>query len=335
MDSTIFRPYIAIMRTALVLIIAVFSGSCAKSSPVEQPAVEAVALSDGTSTESSREPEAVVSEPDSVHFSSLAEFDRYIEDSDSASLYNEGIIRNIADDNLKYAERLINSKYDYFIVVDKQRMKVIVYDNYGRQYKSYGMACAKNYGTKHKRGDSRTPEGFFAVKGVYDSSEWLYTDENGHTSQKKGQYGPKFIRLDIPGITSIGIHGTCAPWSIGRRSSHGCIRIKNENILELATLVKKGMPVIVSPGKRDMAVNREEGYDIPQISTRLHSVTERRSDDSQSKYGIAEAAAADTMPANYATENAADTLGSVELASTEYLVDSTAVVEMPQEDYTE
>ncbi len=208
-------------------------------------------------------------EPDSLHFESASGLEEYLESSPDAGLYAEGIIGHIAGENLEYAERLLNSDYDNFIIVDKQRMKVMLYDRYGRELESYGMACAKNYGTKHKKGDSRTPEGFFSVKGVYDSTEWLFTDDEGYTSPKKGQFGPRFIRLDIPTTTQIGIHGTCAPWSIGGRSSHGCIRIENENILKLAGIVKKGMPVIVNPGKRDMAVNAREGFDVPHITTLL------------------------------------------------------------------
>ena len=68
------------------------------------------------------------------------------------------------------------------------------------------MACAKNYGTKHKKADSRTPEGFFEVEGIYNSTDWLYTDDDGVTSKKKGQFGPRFIRLKIPVTSQIGIH---------------------------------------------------------------------------------------------------------------------------------
>ena len=129
------------------------------------------------------------------------------------------------------------------------------------------MACAKNYGSKHQKADSRTPEGFFSAQGVYDSTDWLFTDDNGVTSKKRGQFGPRFIRLRTPVTSQIGIHGTCAPWSIGARCSHGCIRITNEQIMELVEYVEVGMPIIVSPGLKDTKVNMAEGYDIPWIST--------------------------------------------------------------------
>lgn len=191
----------------------------------------------------------------------------YMEKSGHWDKYKAGIIPRMTQENLPYAEKLLNNTYSRFIVVDKGKMKVQLYDKYGRKELEYGMACAKNFGTKHKKADSRTPEGFFSVEGIYDSTDWLFTDDNGVTSKKKGQFGPRFIRLKIPTTSQIGIHGTCSPWSIGSRASHGCIRVTNENILELVKLVEVGMPVIVNPGSRDMRVNLEEGYDVPYITT--------------------------------------------------------------------
>ncbi len=201
------------------------------------------------------------------NFKTTDEALEYMKKSIHADKYSEGILPQMADDCLPYATKLLNSPYQRFIVVDKHRMRVILFDKYGREEKSYRMACAKNYGSKHQKADSRTPEGFFSAQGVYDSTDWLFTDDNGKTSKIKGQFGPRFIRLKTPITSQIGIHGTCAPWSIGARCSHGCIRIKNEQILELIEYVEVGMPIIVSPSLKDTKVNMAEGYDIPWIST--------------------------------------------------------------------
>ncbi len=223
-----------------------------------------------------QEPDTLAVEVDSVAEvpeDTLVKIDNYddavnfMENSDESAEYMSGIMPVIAKEVPEYAEKLLNSEYDSFIVVDKASMRVILYDRFGRTLKSYDMACAKNYGTKHKKADSRTPEGFFSVEGIYNSTDWLFTDDDGRTSKKKGQFGPRFIRLRIPGTTQIGIHGTCAPWSVGHRVSHGCIRITNEQILELVELVTPGMPVIVLPGRRDREVNREEGVEIAYFPT--------------------------------------------------------------------
>lgn len=200
-------------------------------------------------------------------FEDPEEMGEYLDSGENAMHYKGGIMNTIAECVPEYAEKLIASKYSRFIVVDKASMRVLLYDRYGHIEREYDMACAKNYGTKHKKADSRTPEGFFSVEGIYNSTDWLYTDDEGVTSKKKGQFGPRFIRIKIPTTSQIGIHGTCSPWSIGHRTSHGCIRLTNEHILELVELVEPGMPVIILPGKRDRAVNREEGYKIPYFPT--------------------------------------------------------------------
>lgn len=187
-------------------------------------------------------------------------------DSCWSHCYESSILPQMAKDHFPYAQRLLNSKYDKFIVVDKYSMRVMLFDKCGRLIKAYRMACGKKYGTKHEKGDERTPEGFFSVEGIYDSTDWLFVDDNGVKSDIKGQFGPRFIRIRIPETSQIGIHGTCSPRSIGWRCSHGCIRITNEQILQLVELVTPGMPVIINPGRRDTRTNLEEGYDVPWIS---------------------------------------------------------------------
>lgn len=202
-----------------------------------------------------------------VRYSTAEEALRFMNNSPHAAAYQAGILPQMAHDNIRYCSKLLNNHYDYFIVVDKDKMKVILFDKYGRVVKQYPMAGSRCFGTKHKKADSRTPEGFFKAGLVYDSSEWEFTDDNGVKHPGKGVFGPKFIRVTNPVSTQIGIHGTSSPGSIGRRTSHGCIRLQNSNILDLVKYVKTGMPIIINPGERDRAVNAREGVHIPSINT--------------------------------------------------------------------
>jgi hypothetical protein len=53
------------------------------------------------------------------------------------------------------------------------------------------------------------------------------------------------VLTDWPGGGFVGIHGTDAPDLLPGRVSHGCIRLRNEDILELGRLMPVGTPVTV------------------------------------------------------------------------------------------
>ncbi len=54
--------------------------------------------------------------------------------------------------------------------------------------------------------------------------------------------GSHAMRLSLP---SVLIHGTNKPWSIGRRATHGCIRLYPEDIRRLFRLVRNGEKVTI------------------------------------------------------------------------------------------
>lgn len=230
-----------------------------KTAPVAEDSILQDSLGKAISQDTIKE-----EEPPKPDLSTTEAQINHMKESGTWDQYETGILPQMAEDAPEYCREILENDGKRFIVVDKAKMKLFLYDGYGNIEKSYGIACAKNYGTKHKKGDSRTTEGIFNVKGVFDSTEWLFTNDNGYTSPVKGQYGPRFIRLDIP---YIGIHGTGSPGSIGRRCSHGCIRVTNPNILELVEFVEEGMKVIISPGPRDIAVNEKEGYTVLAVAT--------------------------------------------------------------------
>ncbi|MCQ2137014.1 MAG: L,D-transpeptidase [Bacteroidales bacterium] len=139
-----------------------------------------------------------------------------------------------------------------FLVVSKQDMTVTLYGVDGSVKMSYPIACGAAYGNKGGEDDMRTPEGFFHVGIVANSTNWPYKNKKTGAIAM-GCYGPKYIGLKEK--PDIGIHGTNSPHSIGHRASHGCIRVNSENILILAQHVYPGMPVIITPSSRDAVVN--------------------------------------------------------------------------------
>lgn len=133
-----------------------------------------------------------------------------------------------------------------FIVIDKPALTLTLVGAAGEVLKQYGISCAVNYGPKQVSGDHKTPEGVFKINQLL-YAKGLSHDFRDGKGPVKDAYGPWFLRLDVPGFWDIGIHGTPFPESIGTRATEGCIRLRNNDILELKNLVKVGTTVIILP----------------------------------------------------------------------------------------
>lgn len=141
-------------------------------------------------------------------------------------------------------------EYPNFILISKQEMKLRVLDFSGNELFVSEIACGKNLGNKQKPGDMRTPEGVFKVSEIQLSDHWEHDFKDGK-GKIKGAYGPYFIRLDTPGHKGIGIHGTHAPESMNQRATEGCIRLKNENLIQLVPLIRVSTLVVITPSAED------------------------------------------------------------------------------------
>lgn len=139
-------------------------------------------------------------------------------------------------------------KGEPYLLIDKQAFTLTYFDASGKAVKTYGIACGVNYGNKQKKGDHKTPEGTFKINQLLNAKGLSHDFKDGK-GPIKDAYGPWFFRLDVPGYRDIGIHGTHLPSSIGSRVTEGCIRMRNEDILELKPSVFLGMTVIILPDK--------------------------------------------------------------------------------------
>src|SRR5579885_3296308 len=72
---------------------------------------------------------------------------------------------------------------------------------------------------------------------------------------KDNPLGPRWIGLNAKGY---GIHGTNVPGSVGKAVSHGCIRLRNRDIVQLFAMVEVGDTVEIH-GERDEVVARLVG----------------------------------------------------------------------------
>lgn len=84
-----------------------------------------------------------------------------------------------------------------------------------------------------------SPEGYFTVIQRLPNPTW-YTPGKVVPPGKSNPLGTRWIGLSRKGY---GIHGTSRPASIGRRASHGCIRLRNVDVEQLFGMVAIGDPV--------------------------------------------------------------------------------------------
>jgi lipoprotein-anchoring transpeptidase ErfK/SrfK len=96
------------------------------------------------------------------------------------------------------------------------------------------------------------PIGDWKVKGVARDPSFhynpdLFWDADASDTKQRFAPGPNnpvgvvWIDLDKP---HYGLHGTPEPRTIGRTTSHGCVRLTNWDALAVAALVKPGTPVL-------------------------------------------------------------------------------------------
>jgi lipoprotein-anchoring transpeptidase ErfK/SrfK len=95
-----------------------------------------------------------------------------------------------------------------------------------------------------------SPEGKFEVVTRLNHPTW-YTHGKVVGPGKANPLGTRWLGLSKKGY---GIHGTNEPESIGKAVSHGCIRMRNEDVEELFELVETGVQVELT-GTKESTTN--------------------------------------------------------------------------------
>jgi|GEM_PF-465088 len=114
------------------------------------------------------------------------------------------------------------AKKGYSVLIDLDSMILKLYNN-SKEFKSWRVSG----GSK----ENPSPTGAWVVTEI---GNW------------GGAFGGSWIALDIP-WGKYGIHGTAEPWVVGYNNvSHGCIRMKNEDVSELKKYMTVGVPVYIN-----------------------------------------------------------------------------------------
>ena len=166
--------------------------------------------------------------------------------------------------NLKYKNRSFETFM--YVSVKHQRLYLIKSDSTIRRYT---ISTASN-GIGSKANSYKTPPGLHTVKrkigatvpygGILASR--VYTGKVAKILTDKTKANADYVTSRImwlqgeePGINKgrnmdsykryIYIHGTAEEGYLGEPASHGCIRMKNTDVIELFDLVQEGTPILV------------------------------------------------------------------------------------------
>ena len=167
-----------------------------------------------------------------------------------------------------YIDTKCNKSFDEVLFVNITEQKMY-YIKEGGIVKTY-VISSSNYGVGNKAGSNKTPIGLHKVKQkfgeetpingkmigrvFYGTIATIYTD---NTKSKTDDVCSRILwlmgleeRLNKgEGIDSynryIYIHGTSEEGRLGKPASHGCIRMKNKEIIELYEKIKIGTLVLI------------------------------------------------------------------------------------------
>ena len=125
------------------------------------------------------------------------------------------------------------------VVLRLGQRRVFVYRN-DQQVASYPVAVGKP--------GWETPTGEFEVIQMVENPVWEnpWTGEVGSPGPNSA-LGLRWIGFWTDGKDTIGFHGTPTLNSIGRAASHGCVRMRNEDVVALFNQIEMGTIVVVEP----------------------------------------------------------------------------------------
>lgn len=166
--------------------------------------------------------------------------------------------------SIKYPDQ----RFENFIYVGVKRQELDLYLN-GNRIISYPVSTSM-HGAGTKAGSDMTPIGLHKIRGKFGSDAPIggilkarkYTGNIASIQTNPMKTGEDAITtriLTLEGLENginkggeldsferhIYIHGTAEEGLIGQPASHGCVRMKNEDVIDLFNRVDRGLTVII------------------------------------------------------------------------------------------
>ncbi len=130
------------------------------------------------------------------------------------------------------------------VVINTMTARLALYYN-GVLVRTFPVAIGKS--------DTTPPGVYWIVKKEVDPALYWYGEYIPPRSPING-LGTRFLQLSNP---TYGIHGTTKPWEIGKRISHGCVRMLNQDVETVDALIDTGTKVIVVKNTEPFPENLE------------------------------------------------------------------------------
>ena len=138
-------------------------------------------------------------------------------------------------------------KPDPYLVLDLSDRRVYYVDESGNRVKGYPVAIG--------RPKWPTPTGKFRINEMVKNPDFVAFDFNNTKGKDKGRIAPginnplglRWIGFAHEYGWAIGFHGTQKTSVLGQAVSHGCVRMSNNDVVELFDRVKLGTTVVVEP----------------------------------------------------------------------------------------
>jgi len=141
-------------------------------------------------------------------------------------------INGLKGDNIYPKMKLKIHTAPFSILVDKSKNTLVLYSK-DVPVKKYSVATGKK---------NCTPVGEFKIADKLVHPTWFKTGAILPPGSPENALGTRWMGFDKP---AYGIHGTIEPKSIGTQASEGCIRMLNEEVEELYSIVPVGTKVTI------------------------------------------------------------------------------------------
>jgi lipoprotein-anchoring transpeptidase ErfK/SrfK len=133
----------------------------------------------------------------------------------------------------------------------RQNRTVLTIDRSGFRLRLFkNLKLSKSYGVAVGAPGYATPTGTYSIRSKAVNPAWSAPDEPWAGAYRnevvEGGSADNPLKARWLGIVGgVGIHGTAAEYSIGTRASHGCIRMRVADVIDLYPRVPVGTPVLI------------------------------------------------------------------------------------------